>query len=197
MGSSSFPILNTTSDLFEPSFNQIFVSRTTIRQVLSGRIGPSRARQVSVAPEPLDRVADCGLNRAAGVVQLADRLGTIVVLHVREHLHEETRNGGRSPEDCLEGPFHHLGPVARQREGDRRQRGHDPGHPGDEGIELLLRGVPVAQDVTLPKPATLGRQYHATATSRTSMALTLPAMYRGISRLAIIRIWVPLVGLLS
>ena len=29
------------------------------------------------------------------------------------------------------------------------------------------------------------------------MALALPAMYRGINRLAIIRIWVPLVGLLS
>src|SRR2546422_8120831 len=101
---SSFPILNTTSDLFEPSFNQIFVSRTTIRQVLSGRIGPSRAWQVAVAPEPLDLVANGGLDRAAGVVQLADRLGAIVVLHVREHLHEETGNGGRSPQDRLEGP---------------------------------------------------------------------------------------------
>src|SRR2546422_7568521 len=129
---SSFPILNTTSDLFEPSFNQIFVSRTTIRQVLSVRIGPSRAWQVAVAPEPLDLVADGGLNRAAGVVQLADRLGAVVVLHVREHFHEETGNGGRSPEDRLEGPFHHLCSVSRQREGDRRQRGHDPGHPGDE-----------------------------------------------------------------
>src|SRR5713226_10674884 len=132
---SSFPILNTTSDLFEPSFNQIFVGSTTTRQILSGWIGPSRAWQVAVAPEPLDRVADGGLNRAAGVVQLADRLGTIVVLHVREHLHEETGNGGRSPQDRLEGPFHYLGPVSRQREGDWCQRGHDPGHPGDEGIE--------------------------------------------------------------
>src|SRR5437879_12193381 len=96
---SSFPILNTTSDLFEPSFNQIFVSRTTIRQVLSGRIGPSRAGQLAVAPEPLDFVANGGLNRAAGLVQLADRLGAIVLLQVRPHLHEDPGNRGRSPAD--------------------------------------------------------------------------------------------------
>src|SRR5437773_9107313 len=141
---SSFPILNTTSDLFEPSFNQIFVSRTTIRQVLSGRIGPSRVRQVAVVPEPLDRVADRGLDRAARIVQLSDRLGAIVVLHVREHLHEETGNGGRSPENRLEGPFRHLGPVFRQRKGDRRQWGHHLGYPSDEAVELLWGGVPVA-----------------------------------------------------
>src|SRR3989442_10528493 len=98
---SSFPILNTTSDLFEPSFNQIFVSRTTIRQVLSGRIGPSRAWQVAVAPEPLDLVANGGLHRDAGGVQLADRLGAIVVLHVREHLHVETRYWGMSHPDRI------------------------------------------------------------------------------------------------
>src|SRR2546426_12717861 len=130
---SSFPILNTTSDLFEPSFNQIFVSRTTIRQVLSGRIGPSRARQVAVAPEPLDFVANGGLDRAAGEVQLADRLGAIVVLDVREHLHEETGKGGRSPQGRLESPFQHLGPVSGQRKGGRRQRGPYPRHPSREG----------------------------------------------------------------
>src|SRR2546428_13086593 len=92
---SSFPILNTTSDLFEPSFNQIFVSRTTIRQVLSGRIGPSRARQVAVAPEPLDFVANGGLKPAAAVVLPADRRGAISMLALREHLPGE--NGNRRP----------------------------------------------------------------------------------------------------
>src|SRR3989442_13606568 len=101
---SSFPILNTTSELFEPSFNQIFVSRTTIRQVLSGRIGPSRAWQEAVAPEPLDLVANGGLDRAAGVVQLAHRLGAIVGMHERAHLHEDMGKAARPRQDRLEDP---------------------------------------------------------------------------------------------
>ena len=82
------------------------------------------------------------------------------MLHVRKYLHKETGNGRCSPEDRLEDPFQGLGPVSREREGDRRQRGHHPGDPRDEGIELLLRGVPVAQDVPLAGPAALSRQDH-------------------------------------